>query len=102
MDRLANTRVGSATTEVPTHRSIDFRIARVRCMLQQGGGRHDLACLAVAALRHVDRLPGHLYRMQAIRGKPLNGCDRLTTDAAHRRHAGADGVASNDHSASPA
>ena len=57
---------------------IDFRIGGVRRALQQSGGRHDLACLAVSALRHVHRLPRHLNRMKAIRRKPFDGGDRLT------------------------
>jgi hypothetical protein len=63
VDRLANTRIRSATAEIPTHRSIDFCVGRVRCTMQQSGGRHDLACLAVAALGHLDFKPAGAHML---------------------------------------
>ncbi len=70
--------------------------------MQQGGRRHDLACLAVAALGHIDCFPSHLYRVLAIRRKPFNGGHRLATDTTHRRLAGAHRLAANDDRARPA
>src|SRR5262245_34562081 len=40
------------------HRLVDLRVGRFRILLEQRRGGHDLARLAVAALRHVERRPG--------------------------------------------
>src|ERR1700682_2439782 len=46
--------IGSAPTDIG-HRFVDVPVARLRSFLQQRRGGHDLAGLAVAALRHGDR-----------------------------------------------
>src|ERR1700722_8004810 len=52
MDRLADALIGAAATDVG-HRGVDIGVGGLRRRLQQSGGGHDLAGLAVAALRHV-------------------------------------------------
>ena len=65
---------------------------------QQRGGRHDLARLAIAALRHIDRLPRHLHRMQPSGESPSMVVIGLPPRA-HARHAGANRLAVQMHRA---
>ena len=74
MDGLADALVGAAAADVG-HRLVDVGIGRLRLLLQERGGGHDLAGLAVAALRHVDRGPGLLHRMRGIGREALDGDD---------------------------
>src|SRR4249920_1272 len=45
LDRRADTRIGTATADVPCHGIVDVRIARLRLGGEQRAGRHDLAGL---------------------------------------------------------
>src|SRR5215213_9299260 len=67
MHGLANALIGPAAADVG-HRLIDVGIGRLRLLLQQRRGRHDLPGLAVAALRHVNRGPGLLHRVRRASG----------------------------------
>src|SRR5262245_33133193 len=49
--------VGAAAAEVAAHRGIDLLVTRIGFALQESDGAHDLAALAIAALRHVVRHP---------------------------------------------
>src|SRR5687768_9677974 len=53
VDRLADARIGAAAADVAVHGGIDVRVRRVRLLLEQRRGRHDLSGLAIAALRDV-------------------------------------------------
>src|SRR5882762_3494370 len=55
LDSLADSHISTAAADVPRHRSVDIAIGRVRVGGEQGGGGHDLAGLAVAALRSEER-----------------------------------------------
>src|SRR5688572_28317158 len=55
--RLLDAQVGAAAAYVAGHRGVDLRVARPGISGQQRRRRHDLAGLAIAALRHVDFLP---------------------------------------------
>ena len=59
-----------------------FGVAR-----EQGGAAHDLAGLAVAALRHVDLLPRALRGMIAVGRQAFDGGDAAAGDLADRRRA---------------
>src|SRR6266571_5120630 len=48
------------------HRRVDVGVARVRGLREQRGRGHDLARLAIAALRYVFRDPRLLHRMRAM------------------------------------
>src|SRR5690606_12088506 len=61
-DRLAHPLVGAAAAEVAAHRGVDVGVARRGVLLQQGGRRHPLARLAVAALDDVLLDPRRLHR----------------------------------------
>ena len=52
---------------------------------QQGRGLHDLAGLAVAALRHADVAPGDLHGMLALGVQALDRGHRLAGDVRHLR-----------------
>src|SRR5215831_2578750 len=62
VDRRADAGVGPAAADVG-HRRVDVRVARVRVLREQSHRRHDLAGLAVAALRHLVVYPRLLYRV---------------------------------------
>src|ERR1700676_2631747 len=55
---------------------------------QESRGLHDLARLAVAALRNVDLHPGLLDRMQSVLFQSFDCGDSLSCRVAHGRHAG--------------
>ena len=101
---LPDARIGSATAEIAAHGGVDVGISGLGRVGQQGGGGHDLAGLAVAALGHVHSFPGFLHGMAFVcrRRKPLDGGDGLAGDAAHVRHAGAHRLAANQDRAGAA
>src|SRR5262249_36272429 len=63
--RRADPLIGAAPADVG-HCLVDVLVGRLRLLRQERGRRHDLAGLAVPALRHVDGRPGLLDRMRAI------------------------------------
>src|SRR5258707_3062333 len=74
MDRFADALIGPASTDVGDG-SGDVAVGRTRRLGEQGGGRHDHAALAVAALRHLLGDPGLLERVRAIARQALDGRD---------------------------
>ena len=89
MNRLANAGIGAATADVSRHRRIDVGIAGAPIGLQQRGCRHDLAGLAVTALRHVEFHPCLLQHMAAVFRESFDGGDGRvpTAPGAARRSA---------------
>src|ERR1035437_4676893 len=71
----ANPQIGDAPADVAVHRRVDVRVRRLRRLLEQRGGGHQLARLTVAALRNVEFLPGALQRMRAVRGESFDRRD---------------------------
>lgn len=90
-----NARVGATTADVAAHRGGDFRIGRRRVFGEQRDGRHDLARLAITALRNLFLNPRSLYRVDvaAIAAYALYGGYCFALCAAGGRDAGADGPA---------
>src|SRR5689334_20910240 len=72
MHRLADALIRPAAADVG-HRLVDFGVGGFRLLLQECDGGHDLAGLAVAALRHVYAEPSLLHRVRGIRRQPLDG-----------------------------
>ena len=70
-----NPYVGGAAAEIAVHRQIDIVVAWGRLGLQQRDRRHDLPRLTIAALRHIDRLPGGADGVGFWAGNPLDGGD---------------------------
>src|SRR6266850_1591025 len=90
LDGRTDTRIGTATADVAGHGIVDVRIARPGRRGEQRACRHDLARLAVAALRHVQRSPGRLDPLARRRGADgFDGGDLLGDGRRHRRDAGA-------------
>jgi hypothetical protein len=67
-DSLSNAEVGATTTDVAGHRSVNFLTGWRRVLTQEIGSRHDLAGLAITALRHIVLLPGNLQGVRAVFG----------------------------------
>jgi hypothetical protein len=63
VNRLPNANVRPAAADVAVHCRVNISIRWLRSFRQQGSGGHHLACLAVAALRHVQIGPRELDRM---------------------------------------
>src|SRR3954469_21900334 len=74
VDRFADALIGAAAADVG-HRFVDVLVGRPRILFQQRRRRHDLAGLAVAALRHIDRRPGLLHRMGGVGGETFDRDD---------------------------
>src|SRR5262249_13199040 len=74
LDGFANAHIGSAAADVAGHRVIDIGVGRMRIACEQGGGRHDLARLAVPALNDFALEPS-LLNLAASRC-PANCLDR--------------------------
>src|SRR5437867_8963704 len=60
VNRLADAQVRSTPADGAFHGLVDLGVGGLRLPGQQGRGRHDLAGLAVAALRHVEVHPRSL------------------------------------------
>jgi len=81
LDRGADAVVGAAAADVTAHRGVDVGIARLAFDCEQRRRAHDLARLAVAALRHVLCNPGRLHRLAGLAGAhPLDRGDPFPGD----------------------
>src|SRR5262245_50482800 len=60
LDRRTDAGIRAAAADVARHRSVDIAIARLGVGYEQRACRHDLAGLAVPALRYVQCQPGCL------------------------------------------
>src|SRR5882762_10423195 len=86
LDGRTDTRIGTAAADVAGHGIVDVRIARPGRRGEQCACRHDLARLAVPALRHVQRLPSRLDFL--TRGRGSDGLDGGDPPAGRRGHRG--------------
>src|SRR6185369_3933596 len=94
--------VGPASADIG-HRIVDVLVGRVRVLLQQRSGSHDLSRLAIAALGYVERRPGVLHRMRAGGRQALDGDDPVgCLHASNRDDAGAHDLAVEVHGAGAA
>src|SRR3989442_13531556 len=74
LDSLADSHISTAAADVPRHRGVDVAIGRVGVGCEQRRRGHDLAGLAIAALRHLERDPGLLDLLAGRSG--TDGLDR--------------------------
>src|SRR5262245_49620890 len=88
LDGADDARIGGAAAQVAVHARDDLLIARRGVLRQQGGGLHDLAGLAVPALRDLQFDPGSLDRMRVARIEALDGGDGGVADVAERDRTG--------------
>src|SRR2546426_6164375 len=101
VDGGADPLVGAAAADV-RHRGIDIGVARAAVLGEQRCGGHDLAGLAVAALRHVLGDPGPLHPVAAAGRQPLDRGHALPGDRRDGHHAGSHGRAVEMHGAGAA
>src|SRR6266571_2511446 len=88
LDSLADPDISAAATDVPRHRGVDIAIGRVAVGREQGRRGHDLAGLAIAALRHLQLDPGLLNLSAGGRGaNGLDGGDALAGRGGDQRDA---------------
>src|SRR4051794_19746649 len=93
LDRRKNALIATATANVSRHRLIDLVVAGLALLGDERGGVHDLAGLAISALRHVLGAPGFLHRVVAVGRKTLDGGDRVPGNILHGDDARTDGLA---------
>src|SRR5467141_2168293 len=87
-DSLADSEIRTAATDVPRHRGVDIAVARVGLGGEQRRRGHDLARLAVAALRHLELDPGLLDLLAGGGGTDsFNRSDALAGRVRERRDA---------------
>src|SRR5215472_15858828 len=89
LDRGGDALVAAATADVAAHCVVDFTLRRVLVRRQQRRGLHDLAGLAIAALRHVECPPSLLHRVIALGVEPFDGRHRAAIDIADSGNASA-------------
>src|SRR5580700_4227651 len=102
LDGAENARIGAAAADVAVHVADDVVAAWILVGRKQSGGLHDLAGLAIAALRHLQIEPGFLQRMVAIGRQALDGGDVLARHHGDRRLARAHRPAVEMHRAGAA
>src|SRR5258706_11160777 len=103
LDSLADAHISTAAADVPRHGFVDVAVGRVRLRREQRRCGHDLAGLAVAALRHLQRDPGLLDLPAGRRlAHGLDGDDLLPRDRSYGGDAGAGPCAVDVHGAGAA
>src|ERR1700742_3002671 len=102
MDRVFDALVTAATADVTRHRFAYLIVVGFGIFREQCGGLHDLAGLAIAALRNVDLAPGLLNWMIPGRMKPFDRGDLAVDDVGNRGDAGANSLLVDDDSAGAA
>src|SRR5258708_29493603 len=89
--------VTAAAADVARHRFADLVVGGFWIVHQQRGRLHDLACLAITALRDVDLAPGLLHRVIAGRVQAFDGGDVAAGHVVNRGVAGAYGLIFDDY-----
>ncbi|MNT15419.1 hypothetical protein D3C72_1504710 [compost metagenome] len=104
MDGRADAHIGAAAAHIARHGRVDVGVTGLLLALEQGSGAHDLAALAIAALRHVVFHPGRVHGLaHLVAGRhSLDGCDLLARRSRNRRDARTNRRAVQVHRASPA
>src|SRR6266568_1332568 len=87
LDRAHDARIGAAAADIGAHVVLDLRARRARVRREQRRGAHELARLAVAALRHALGEPRALQRVHAVGREALDGGDRFALHARHGHEA---------------
>src|SRR5262247_1606953 len=80
LDRAHDALIGAAATDIRAHVLDDLVARGLGLLLQEIGRAHDLAGLAVAALRHALGKPGFLNRMTAVGRQAFDGGDRFARE----------------------
>ena len=88
MNRPPDAVIGAAATEVAGHCFRNLIVGGLRGFRQQGRGLHDLAHLAIPALRHIFGDPGLLQRMQPVCRQAFDGGDIFPDNLRNRSGTG--------------
>src|SRR5262249_3273899 len=102
LDGAHDALIGAATADVGAHMLDDLRARRLRIAREQVGGAHDLAGLAVAALRHALGQPRLLHRMRGVGRQAFDGGHRPAGDLRDLRLAREGALAVDVHHAGAA
>src|SRR5688572_11288749 len=102
MNSVPDALIGSATADVAVHGGVDIGVGWFWFARQESGGSHDLAGLAVSALRHLFRDPGGLKRVCRRCGQSLDCSDFSSPHTGHSHAACADRVPVDVHGAGAA
>src|ERR1700751_5547472 len=81
VDRLADAEVGSATAKIAGHGVVDVCVCRFGVSREERGGGHDLARLAVSALRHLLGDPSALHHLEGVLPEAFDRSDLLACSA---------------------
>src|SRR4029077_15527156 len=92
-DGRMNALIATAPADIAVHGSVDLLVGGRRRLCQQCRGLHDLAGLAIAALRNAQIAPGDLDGMLAFGIETFDGHDFLSGHIRYRDAAGADRLA---------
>src|SRR5262249_7198087 len=90
MDRGANARIGAAAAKGGGHHLVDLFVRWLFDQAEKRNGLHDLAGLAIAALRDLMFDPGLQHRMLLLVGQPFERDDRLACNVCNICLTGAD------------
>src|SRR5262249_61481235 len=102
LDRAHDALIGSAAADIGAHMLDDLVARWLWLLLEQVGGGHDLAGLAVAALRHAFGEPGLLQGMARVGREAFDRGDRLAGDLRDLGLAGKRALAVDVHRAGAA
>src|ERR1700730_7773959 len=92
MDRVLDALVTAAAADVARHRFAYLIVGGFWIVHQQGCGLHDLAGLAITALRDIDLTPRFLNRVIPRGMKAFDGGDLAADHVGNRGDAGAHGL----------
>src|SRR6185312_13704467 len=101
-DGRMNALVATTPADVAVHCFVDLLIGGRRRLCQQSGRLHDLAGLAIAALRNAQIAPGNLDRMLTFGVEAFDGDDFLSGYIRDWDATGADRLAVHMHGAGSA
>src|SRR5258706_886380 len=88
LDSFADSHIGTAAADVPRHGGVNIAVGRVGLRGEQRRRGHDLARLAVAALRHFQIDPGLLdFLAGGGSADRFDRSDALAGDSGDRRQA---------------
>jgi hypothetical protein len=104
VDRFSDSLIGPAPAKIAGQGGVDIGVAWVRRFGEEGGGGHDLAGLAISALRRVQIDPGLLQGVElTVRtGEAFDRRDFFAVQIADRRLAGPHGASSLDQNGASA
>lgn len=87
LDRFANARITAAAAQIARQGGIDGLVVGARVAAQQGDSGHDLAGLAVPALRDIGFRPGLQHGLGRAVGGAFDGGHRLSCGGLQGRDA---------------